>query len=75
VTKVKERIKEFELYMREIEILQFCDHPNIIKVLDTFEDPKHFYLVTEFMDEGDLFDYLKERDFTIEEDQAKVIYK
>jgi serine/threonine protein kinase len=46
-----------------------------VKILDFFEDSKYFYVVTEYMDEGDLFDYLKEKDFMIAEPKAKLIFK
>jgi len=32
-------------------------HPNIIKLLDVIETDTHYYIVTEYIDEGDLFEY------------------
>ena len=32
------------------------DHPNIIKIIETYEDKKYFYIVTEFLEGGELFD-------------------
>lgn len=42
--------------MQEIEILKQIDHPNIIRLLDVFEDERHYCLVTELMQGGELFD-------------------
>ena len=35
------------LLKREANLLMSCDHPNIIKVYDMFEDDKKLYLVVE----------------------------
>ena len=32
------------------------DHPNILKVFESYEDEKFYYLVTEFCTGGELFD-------------------
>jgi calcium-dependent protein kinase len=38
----------------EIEILKQVDHPNIVKLLDVYEDEKHFFLVMELMTGGEV---------------------
>lgn len=40
-----------------------CQHENIIRLIDVFENQKYFYIVLENMEGGDLFDYLKDRNF------------
>jgi len=40
----------------EIEILKQVDHPNIVKLIDVFEDERHWCLVMELMNGGELFD-------------------
>ncbi len=40
-----------------------CQHPNIIRLLDIFENPNCIFIVLEYMEGGDLFDYLEERRF------------
>jgi calcium-dependent protein kinase len=42
----------------EIEILRQVDHPNIVKLIDVFEDEKHWCLVMELMTGGELFDQI-----------------
>ena len=37
-------------------ILMSVDHPNILKVFESYEDEKFYYLVTEFCTGGELFD-------------------
>jgi len=48
---------------REIEILSLLKHPNVVELLDWFEDKKSFYLVLEYLEGGDLFDFLERRKF------------
>jgi calcium-dependent protein kinase len=39
---------------RELEVLQKVDHPNILKLFESFEDEKYLHLVTELCTGGDL---------------------
>lgn len=63
--------KDLELQKREIEILKIWQHPNIIRLLDIFENQTTLFLVMEFLSGGDMFDYLQERQFDIKESRAK----
>jgi len=51
----KNRIKDYESFKNEIEILKTLDHPNIIKVYETYETDRLCYLVTELCEGGELF--------------------
>ena len=73
IKKSKLNPTQMELQHREIEVLKKCCHPNIIKMVDLFEDHKFFFIVLEYMEGGDLFDYLDRRDFVITEARAKEI--
>ncbi len=39
---------ELERLHREIDILKIMDHPNIVRLFETYSDSKHYYLVTEY---------------------------
>lgn len=41
--------------LEEIKILKSLDHPNIIKIYEFFVDKINFYIVMEYLDQGDLF--------------------
>lgn len=45
----------------EIKIAQSTDHPNLVKMLDVFEEEERVYLVFEFCDGGDLSKFLQKR--------------
>mmetsp|Transcript_3532 Transcript_3532/g.2566 ORF Transcript_3532/g.2566 Transcript_3532/m.2566 type:complete len:143 (-) Transcript_3532:6-434(-) len=66
-------LKELELQKREIEVLKICQHPNVIRLLDVFENPEYIYIVLEYCAGGDLFHYLDKRDFKVTEDLARHI--
>jgi calcium-dependent protein kinase len=44
----------------EIEILKKCDHPNILKLYEFFQDQKRYFMVTELCNGGELFDKIAE---------------
>jgi serine/threonine protein kinase len=45
----------------EVEILQGMDHPHIIRLYQFFDEQKHYYLVTELMEGGELFDRIVQK--------------
>lgn len=47
----------------EAEILRKLDHPNIIKLYEIFEDKKYYYIITEFLTGGELFEKITDEDF------------
>ncbi|OCF33166.1 CAMK protein kinase [Kwoniella heveanensis BCC8398] len=50
--------KTLALFHREIEISRSLEHENICRLLDYYEDPQHICLVLEYIDGGDLLDYI-----------------
>jgi len=69
----KANMKPIEVFQqrREIEVLKMFQHPNIIKLLDLFESSEHYYIVLEYMQGKDLFDYIAKRDYKLPEERAK----
>ena len=50
-----EKAQDAMKYLRnEIVILQYLDHPNIVKFEEVKKTKKHFYIITEFCNGGDL---------------------
>lgn len=58
----------------EIRVLQTLNHPNIIRLVDTFESPDRIYMVMEMMKGGELFDYVVEKG-TLSEEEASVLVR
>ena len=44
ITKKDTDNKDLELIKTEIDILKICQHPNIIKLYDVFENPDYIYI-------------------------------
>lgn len=57
----------------EIETLKNLDHPNILRVYEVFADAKRFYIVTELVTGGELFDQIVKRNQFNEADASNVI--
>ena len=74
IVKKKElSLKDIELLKREIEVLKICQHPNIIRFYDVFENSDYIYIVMEYLKGGDFFTYLELKNFKISEDRAREI--
>ena len=86
-TGQKVAIKTYEKYqildpikkknlLREIEILQKLDHPNIVKLFDTIDSKKYFHLIMEYINGSSLYNYIKsKKNNTLDEQEAKRIFK
>jgi BR serine/threonine kinase len=46
---------------REIALMKIVNHPNILRLIDVFESPNHLFIVLEYAEHGELFDYLVAR--------------
>ncbi|KAJ9097700.1 hypothetical protein QFC21_004737 [Naganishia friedmannii] len=53
--------KTMQLFQREVSILESLDHENICRLIEVWDDPQQLYLVLEFIDGGDLLDYIMKR--------------
>ncbi|GAA0141846.1 non-receptor serine/threonine protein kinase [Lithospermum erythrorhizon] len=65
--------KDIHNLRQEIEILRKLKHENIIAMLDSFESPQEFCVVTEFA-QGELFEVLED-DKCLPEEQVQAIAK
>jgi calcium-dependent protein kinase len=65
--------KKSESSVNEIEILKKISHPNIISIYEIFEDAKSYYIMTELLDGGELFEEISNRGSFSEVDAAKIM--
>lgn len=65
----KQKLKDIEVFQqrREIEVLKMSQHPNIISLVDLFEDSNYHFIVLEYMAGNDLFEYMKTRNYKLGE--------
>jgi len=59
----------------EIEILKTVQHPNIIALYALYDTPEFFYIITELVTGGELFDKIVEIGNYTEADAAKLVHK
>uniref|UniRef100_A0A0G4IEY6 non-specific serine/threonine protein kinase n=1 Tax=Chromera velia CCMP2878 TaxID=1169474 RepID=A0A0G4IEY6_9ALVE len=71
IAKQGKRDKDLENLRQEIAILKRLQHPNIIKLLDSFETPTDFCVVTEFA-QGELFEIFQDEE-KFPESQVRLI--
>merc|ERR1712154_667394 len=70
----KQQMKNVDRFKQEIAIMKMMDHPNIIKLFETFEDHRNIYLVMELCAGGELFDRIIEAGHFTEQ-QAAILMK
>lgn len=75
INKDKLRSGEIDLIRTEIDLMKLFQHPNIVKLLDHFENADSIYIVMEFLEGGTLLDYLESKEFNLSEKIiAKILY-
>ena len=58
--KLHKKDKTEEYYIRkEIDLHKSLNHENIIRLYDNFEDETHSFLILEYAEKGDLFEFLR----------------
>uniref|UniRef100_A0A7S1GW29 cGMP-dependent protein kinase n=2 Tax=Hemiselmis andersenii TaxID=464988 RepID=A0A7S1GW29_HEMAN len=68
ITKKVFAVKSIDLYKihadkldmlrNEVEVMKLLDHPNIVRLYETYEEEDKLHLILELCEGGDLFDYL-----------------
>ena len=72
----KQKIKAKEDLIRikrEFKILSMMDHPNIIKTYKISENSKNYYIIMEYCDGGELFNYIVEKE-KLDENEASMFF-
>lgn len=48
-----------QLMIGELNVLEETCHPNIMRIYELLHDSKRYYIVSEYIEHGQLFDYLQ----------------
>ena len=76
IKKKKAKPSDIELVRTEIDIMKLCHHPNVVHLLDHFENADYIFIVMEYIRGGRLTDYMKEKKFHFSEKRAaEIIYE
>lgn len=57
----------------EIDILKQLDHPNIVRIFEFYQDKSNFFLITEYIEGGELFDKITKVKCFTETDAARIM--
>ena len=68
--KIQDKI-DIERINREITILKLLYHPNISQLYETLSTSHNFYIMMEYIDGGDLFEYISTNNFLSEQKSCK----
>ena len=68
----KSRIRNPERLETEIQVMRECDHPNIVRLYEVYEDTRYVYLVIEHCEGGELFDYIVSKKRLNEKEAAQL---
>lgn len=66
----KTSVKYVAKFKQEIQIMKELEHPNIIRLYETYEDDANIYLVMELCEGGELFDRIISAGFFTEREAA-----
>lgn len=77
ITKANLTQADYFFIKGEIDVLRHCQHPNIVRLYEVFETADEFYLVMEYLEGGNLFDFLERyQDCEVSEKTiAKITYQ
>jgi Ca2+-binding EF-hand superfamily protein len=59
---------DLELVKSEMEIMKHCKHPNVVKLIDNYENTDYIFFVMEYLTGGNLEDYFVSINYKISEE-------
>jgi len=65
--------EEHSKLISEVQILTTLDHPGILKMFEMYEDKNKYYIVSEYLEGGELFERIIQNDRFSERDAAKIM--
>ena len=82
-TKIQRAMKEIgynsiekqKMINNEIEIIKKLDYPHIVKIYEYFQKGSNYYLLTEFCEDGDLFQKISNNFFFGEEHICSIMFQ
>ncbi|GMF13310.1 unnamed protein product [Phytophthora lilii] len=64
---------DLQALVAEVKILREMQHPHIVKLYDVFQEDKYFFLVTEYMPGGELFERIVKKNFYSEREARDLV--
>lgn len=57
----------------EFEIMRGLDHPGVVSLYELYQDQVYFYLISEYLEGGELFERIKKNKYFSEKEAAKIM--
>ncbi|CAK62290.1 unnamed protein product (macronuclear) [Paramecium tetraurelia] len=74
--KKSELIKEDEQKLfQEMNILKNLDHPHIVKLYELYQDQTNYYMITEYLSGGELFERIKKMQVFTEKRASELVHQ
>ena len=73
-SKIKEK-DDLQRIIREMQILNELNHPNIVKVYEICESEEYFFIIMEYCSGGELFNYIVKNHRLTEEESSFFFYQ
>lgn len=70
---INQNAEYFNLMKNELEILEKTSHPNIMRIYELLADDKYYYIVSEYMEEGELHNLVKKG--TLNEREIQIVMR
>jgi len=65
--------EDIKLLKREIDIMKKVDHPNILKLIEIFEDDEKVYIIMELVNGSELFDRIVDKGYYSEKNTVHIV--
>lgn len=73
-SKISE-VADVERVSREIHILKLIRHPHIVQLYEIIETPSQLFLVMEYLERGELFDYIVQNKRLSESEAVRMFHQ
>ena len=57
--------------LQEVQLMKLVQHPHVVRLYEVIDTSSKLYLVLEFADGGDMYDYIMRHEGGLEEEQAR----
>jgi serine/threonine protein kinase len=72
VIKLEKLMSQYYSIVQEIYALKKIDHPNVVKIHEIFKDERKLYIVMEYVEGKELFDFVVQKMKLLESEASKI---
>ena len=61
--------------LQEVQLMKLVQHPHVVRLYEVIDTASKLYLVLEYADGGDMYDYIMKHEGGLAEEQAKKYFR